>query len=156
MRRAQKIKMRLGASNDPLEPFPRKARGMHWRTYRRLRDEAHAAEAEADGLLAESIPAPGQFLGPVPPRRKRQRGRRDGSRTGGLPGKASQRAGHLSAVRPSTVAHAAVRAATVSRDRQQNRLLPLLSGLCNRGGATPPVMRAGVIDGVEATHPSPH
>jgi len=33
---------------------------MHWRTYRRLRDEAHAADADADGLLAESMPAPGQ------------------------------------------------------------------------------------------------
>jgi hypothetical protein len=78
MRRAQKIKMRLGGSDDPLEPFPQRPRGMHRRTYRRLREQAHAADADADGLLAESIPAPGQFLGPVPPRRKRQRGRRDG------------------------------------------------------------------------------
>ena len=72
------IKMRLGGSNDPLEPFPQKPRGMHWRTYRRLRDQAHAAQAEADYLLAESMPGLGQFLDPVPPRRKRQRGRRDG------------------------------------------------------------------------------
>jgi hypothetical protein len=36
------IRMRLGGSNDPLEPFPQKPRGMHWRTYRRLRDQAHA------------------------------------------------------------------------------------------------------------------
>jgi hypothetical protein len=72
------IRMRLGGSNDPLEPFPQKPRGMHWRTYRRLRDQAHAAKAEADYLLAESIPRLGQFLHPVPPRRKRQRGRRDG------------------------------------------------------------------------------
>jgi hypothetical protein len=33
MRRAQMIKMRLGGSNDPLDPFPQKPRGMHWRTY---------------------------------------------------------------------------------------------------------------------------
>jgi hypothetical protein len=45
------IKMRLGGSNDPLEPFPQKPRGMHWRTYLRLRDQAHAAKAEADYLL---------------------------------------------------------------------------------------------------------
>ena len=77
-RRAQMIKMRLGGSNDPLEPFPQKPRGMHWRTYRRLRDEANAAKAEADYLLAESMPGLGQFLDPVPPRRKRQRGRRVG------------------------------------------------------------------------------
>jgi hypothetical protein len=69
--------MRLGGSNDPLEPFPQKPRGMHWRTYRRLRDQAHAAKAEADDLLAESML--GQFLDPVPPRQKRQRGRRDGA-----------------------------------------------------------------------------
>jgi hypothetical protein len=78
-RRAQMIKMRLGGSNDPLDPFPQKPRGMHWRTYRRLRDQAHAAQAEADYLLAESMPGLGQFLDPVPPRRKRQRGRRDGA-----------------------------------------------------------------------------
>jgi hypothetical protein len=77
-RRALMIKMRLGGSNDPLEPFPQKPRGMHWRTYRRLRNQAKAAKAEADYLLAESIPGLGQFLKPVPPRRKRQRGRRDG------------------------------------------------------------------------------
>jgi hypothetical protein len=56
MRRAQMIRMRLGGSNDPLEPFPQKPSGMHWRTYRRLRDQAHAAKAEADYLLPESIP----------------------------------------------------------------------------------------------------
>jgi UvrD/REP helicase N-terminal domain len=78
MRREQMIKMRLGGSNDPLEPFPQKPRGMHWRTYQRLRDQAHAAKAEADHLLAESIPGLGQFLHPMQPRRKRQRGRRDG------------------------------------------------------------------------------
>jgi hypothetical protein len=27
--------MRLGGSNDPLDPFPQKPRGMHWRTYER-------------------------------------------------------------------------------------------------------------------------
>jgi hypothetical protein len=72
------IKMRLGGSNDPLEPFPRKPRGMHWRTYRRLRNQAKAAKAEADYLLAESIPGLGQFLDPVPRRRKRRRRRRNG------------------------------------------------------------------------------
>jgi hypothetical protein len=49
--RQQMIKLRLGGSNDPLEPFPQEPRGMHWRTYRQLRDQAHAARAEADYLL---------------------------------------------------------------------------------------------------------
>jgi hypothetical protein len=47
------IKMRLGGSNDPLEPFPPKPRGMHWRTYERLREQAHAAQAEADEPIAK-------------------------------------------------------------------------------------------------------
>src|SRR5271166_295607 len=51
-RRAQMIKMRLGGSNDPLEPFPQKPRGMHWRTYLRLRDQANAAEAEANAVAS--------------------------------------------------------------------------------------------------------
>ena len=50
------IKMRLGGSDDPLEPFPQKPRGMHRRTYRRLREQARAADADADGLLADSMP----------------------------------------------------------------------------------------------------
>ena len=67
-RRAQKIKMRLGGSNNPLEPFPQKPRRMHWRTYRRLRNEAKAAKAEADYLLAESLPGLAQLLDLLPPR----------------------------------------------------------------------------------------
>jgi hypothetical protein len=47
-------------------------------TYRRLRHQVHAAKAEADCLLAESFPGLGQFLHPMPPRRKHQRGRRSG------------------------------------------------------------------------------
>ena len=77
-RRAQMIKMRLGGSNDPAEPFPKRPRGMHRQTYRRLRDQAKAAKAEADYFLAESIPGLGQLLDLLPPRRKRQRERRDG------------------------------------------------------------------------------
>jgi hypothetical protein len=43
--RSLKIRVRLGGSPDPLGPFPEKPRGMHWRTYLRLRARAEAAEA---------------------------------------------------------------------------------------------------------------
>jgi hypothetical protein len=85
MRRAQKIKMRLGGSGDPFELFPLKPRRMHWRTYERLREQARAADDDAEGLLAQSMPGFKELLAlsgivdPPPPRRKRQRGRRDGA-----------------------------------------------------------------------------
>jgi hypothetical protein len=37
IRRGRKIRMRLGAGYSYAEPFPQKPRGMHWKTYRRLR-----------------------------------------------------------------------------------------------------------------------
>jgi hypothetical protein len=52
--RSLKIRVRLGGSPDPLGPFPEKLRGMHWRTYLRLRARAEAAEAIAFGHHAAS------------------------------------------------------------------------------------------------------
>jgi hypothetical protein len=54
-RRAQKIKLRLGGSPNPLEPFPPKPRGMHWRTYRRLREQAESAHAAVNDELSRQL-----------------------------------------------------------------------------------------------------
>jgi len=43
IRKAQNIRERLGGSANLSLPFPRKPKGMHWRTYYRLEDEANEA-----------------------------------------------------------------------------------------------------------------
>jgi hypothetical protein len=47
LRMSQKIRMRLGGSPDLFGPFPERPRGMHQRTYLRLRAQAETAEAIA-------------------------------------------------------------------------------------------------------------
>jgi hypothetical protein len=50
--KAQKIRMRLGGSASMLDPFPDKPKGMHWRTYDRLRCRYQAAdERSMTGLM---------------------------------------------------------------------------------------------------------
>jgi len=44
MRKARKIRQELGASMNLLEPIWQKPKGMHWRTFERLRNKAVKAE----------------------------------------------------------------------------------------------------------------
>jgi hypothetical protein len=46
LRRAQKIRQRLGGSANMMEPFPEKPKGMHHDTYMRMFWEHHEAEME--------------------------------------------------------------------------------------------------------------
>ena len=47
LRRANKIRRRLGGRAGMLNPFPWKPKGMHWRIYWRLRHEAEDTEQRA-------------------------------------------------------------------------------------------------------------
>ncbi len=48
VRKANKVRMRLGGEPGMADSFPDKPKGMHWRTYGRLVQEVADAEAVAD------------------------------------------------------------------------------------------------------------
>ena len=53
--KAQKIRMRLGGSPNMFEEFPDKPKGMHWRTYDRLRHMHDVAEGRSASALMRVV-----------------------------------------------------------------------------------------------------
>jgi hypothetical protein len=69
LRRATKIRQRLGGDPDTAAPFPRKPKGMWRQTYQRLREQAMEAEMAAEETFALSV---GRLLARIDhPNRKR-------------------------------------------------------------------------------------
>ena len=50
---AQKLRQRLGGSEDIFDPFPDKPKGMHWRTFRRLVDRGARLEGAIHSIVGQ-------------------------------------------------------------------------------------------------------
>lgn len=55
LRKAQKIRRKLGGSESTFDPFPEKPKGMHWRTYERLSAEAEDSERQSWLGIADKL-----------------------------------------------------------------------------------------------------
>jgi len=62
MRKARKIRQELGASMNLLEPIWQKPKGMHWRTFERLRQKALQAEEMSWMEAAIRLPGIKEFM----------------------------------------------------------------------------------------------
>ncbi len=63
MRKARKVRRRLGASDDLFEPIWEKPKGMHWRTFRRLQATEEWANNESTIAIAEKLKLLGEEPG---------------------------------------------------------------------------------------------
>jgi hypothetical protein len=63
LRRAQKIRERLGGSTNMMEPFPERPKGMHLKTYMRMCWEHHEAEMEQLAGMREWLDQLGKKVG---------------------------------------------------------------------------------------------
>ena len=55
MRKARKIRSRLGASESLFDPIWEKPNGMHWKTFERLESEERAANQASTIAMAEKL-----------------------------------------------------------------------------------------------------
>lgn len=55
LNRAQNLRKRLGGTMNTLEPIPWKPKGMHWKTYRRIRNEIEHNEMRSWGAMADDM-----------------------------------------------------------------------------------------------------
>lgn len=77
LRKAQKIREKLGGSGSMVEPFPDKPKGMHWKTYRRWVERGQAADLASWGALKGELDEMDARTGRLLERMNRTGGRRD-------------------------------------------------------------------------------
>jgi hypothetical protein len=55
MRKARKIRYRMGGSGNLIEPFPDKPKNMHWKTYWRLYEKSEGANKQSWLIMGQQL-----------------------------------------------------------------------------------------------------